>query len=67
MVDRYEPAINSENDFPPMDPDDEGEYVLYSDYAELEAERARLLVEIDILKDLLQQHQNYQTKQGDKT
>lgn len=42
MVDRYEPEFLEEYNWTPIRKDDDGDYVLYSDYEALEAEVTRL-------------------------
>ena len=43
MVDRYEPEFLEEYDWNPIRKDDDGDYVLYSDYEALEAQLAALV------------------------
>ena len=43
MVDRYEPEFLEEYDWTPIRKDDDGDYVLYSDYEALEAKLAALV------------------------
>ena len=50
MIDRYEPEFLEEYDWSPIRKDDDGDYVLYSDYEALEAKLAAL-------EKLLQAHQ----------
>jgi hypothetical protein len=60
MVDRYAPFVG-DDDYEKMAEADDGAWVKYEDYQKLEAE-----VEVARLTALVQEHQTYQTKQGEK-
>ena len=66
MVVRYGCFVGKD-DYEKMASADNGAWVKYEDYTELESELSIAKEGIKRMEKLLQEHQTYQTKQGDKT